>query len=210
MIDRALLLSTLLLSSLACDQSSASATPADASVATPAPEPGVADDADGSKELAEPEPEPGGTIDAIDDEAVDPEESSTSPAGTKDGDGAQADWWGPPGPQSRVRQRAATVRGPLDSDIIRRIVRAHVSELRSCYDAGLADNPSLAGEVTIEFTIDAKGLVSVSKAVDPDSFEDPKVPKCIATAAKTWRFPKPRDGGEVQVSYPFILEVDGK
>jgi hypothetical protein len=99
----------------------------------------------------------------------------------------------------------AKVDGALDGDLVSRIVRAHRPELRSCYDAGLIDNPSLAGRITIEFTIGSTGYVSKAEAVDADSFTDPRVANCMAKAVKEWRFPKPRGGGEVQVSYPFTL-----
>lgn len=107
----------------------------------------------------------------------------------------------------KVRQAKATLsNSSLDKDIIRRIVRAHINEVRSCYNAGLTKDPTLAGQVVIEFTIAGSGKVSKSAAVDPDAFKDPAVPKCIAKAVKKWKFPKPQGGGEVNVSYPFNLD----
>jgi hypothetical protein len=43
-----------------------------------------------------------------------------------------------------VRQAKATVTGALDKDIIRRIVRAHINEVRYCYNQGLARDPGSA------------------------------------------------------------------
>ena len=59
----------------------------------------------------------------------------------------------------RVRQAKATVTGSLDKDIIRRIVRAHINEVRYCYEKGLAVDPNLKGRVAVTFTIDAEGKV---------------------------------------------------
>ncbi|KIG11799.1 putative signal peptide protein [Enhygromyxa salina] len=103
-----------------------------------------------------------------------------------------------------VRQAAAEVVGSLDRDIIRRIVRAHINEVRSCYNAGLSRDPSLEGRVEIGFTIDAMGDVDQS-VVQTTTLSDAAVSTCIARAVKRWRFPKPDGGGTVRVTYPFLL-----
>jgi biopolymer transport protein ExbD len=106
--------------------------------------------------------------------------------------------------KSTVRQDKAQVKGTLDADIIRRIVRAHINEVRSCYNAGLTKNPELEGRVTIDFVIASTGKVGVSKLAE-NTLSDDNVGHCIAKAVKRWTFPKPRDGGMVEVSYPFQL-----
>jgi Vault protein inter-alpha-trypsin domain len=110
-----------------------------------------------------------------------------------------------------VRQAKAQVTGSLDKDIIRRIVRAHINEVRHCYNQGLASDPNLKGRVLVAFTIDATGTV-VSAVVDESdtTLRNPLVAACIAKATKRWRFPKPAGGGVVQVKYPFILEPAGE
>jgi TonB family protein len=104
----------------------------------------------------------------------------------------------------RVRQSKATVKGSLDKDIIRRIVRAHINEVRHCYNKGLAKDDTLSGKVVVDFTIAATGKVSEAE-VDSTTVSDEDVGKCIAKAAKRWKFPKPRGGGVVVVKYPFVL-----
>jgi TonB family protein len=105
----------------------------------------------------------------------------------------------------RVRQAKADVKGALDKDIIRRIVRAHINEVRYCYNQGLARDPMLKGRVSIEFTIGVSGKVSVASVAD-STLGDADVDKCIALAVKRWTFPKPTGGGVVVVTYPFVLE----
>lgn len=95
--------------------------------------------------------------------------------------------------------------GTMDKDVIRRIVRAHMHEIRECYNLGLAKDPALAGKIAIEFTIGPSGKVERSVAKDLSGLADPEVPKCIAEAIATWTFPEPRSGGRVTVSYPFNL-----
>jgi len=104
----------------------------------------------------------------------------------------------------RVRQSKATVVGPLDKAIIRRIVRSHINEVRHCYNKGLTKDPKLEGTVTVSFTIGASGSVTESK-VKSTTLGDVAVGKCIATAAKRWKYPKPKGGGVVVVTYPFAL-----
>lgn len=112
---------------------------------------------------------------------------------------------GGPNSPARVRQAKAEVKGALDPDIVRRIVRAHINEVRHCYDQGLARNPKLAGRIAISFTINADGSVTASDVAET-SLADASVGECIRKAAKRWEFPKPEGGGTVQVSYPFNLD----
>ncbi|MGB1017018.1 MAG: AgmX/PglI C-terminal domain-containing protein, partial [Nannocystaceae bacterium] len=63
----------------------------------------------------------------------------------------------------RVRQAKAQVTGALDKDIIRRIVRAHINEVRSCYNTELAKDPNLKGRASIQFTIGSSGKVEEAK-----------------------------------------------
>lgn len=97
----------------------------------------------------------------------------------------------------------AEVEGALDRDIIRRIVRAHISEVRECYDAGLQHDPELAGRVAVQFVIGPKGKVTRATA---ESEMEGDVPACIAKAVEGWLFPRPADGKDVAVAYPFVLE----
>jgi TonB family protein len=96
-------------------------------------------------------------------------------------------------------------KGSLDKAIIRRIVRAHLSEVRHCYNNGLAEDPILEGRVNVQFTIAPSGKVPVavvaSSTLDHDATEN-----CIAKSVKRWKFPKPEGGGNVVVTYPFVLQ----
>jgi len=120
------------------------------------------------------------------------------------GRGAGAGFGGRRGGVPVVRQAAAEVRGGLHPDIIRRIVRAHINEVRYCYNQGLARDPALKGRVAIKYTVDLEGAVSES-AVHESTLADAAVGTCIATAVRRWRFPRP-EGGVVIVTYPFVLE----
>ena len=104
----------------------------------------------------------------------------------------------------QVRQAKAAVQGSLDKDIIRRIVRAHINEVRSCYNQALTKDPNVGGKVTIQFEIGPEGKVS-SASVQTNGTGDTTLGTCVAKMVKRWTFPKPPGGGSVSVAYPFNL-----
>lgn len=110
------------------------------------------------------------------------------------------------GTPPRVRQGKAKLSGSgkLDKDIIRRIVRAHINEVRHCYNQGLVRDDEMGGRVTIGFAIGSDGRAS-KPTVEKSTLSDELVGNCIAKAVKRWKFPKPQGDGPVMVSYPFIL-----
>ncbi|MFO7566611.1 MAG: AgmX/PglI C-terminal domain-containing protein [Enhygromyxa sp.] len=103
-----------------------------------------------------------------------------------------------------VQPTTAKITGDVDKDLIRRIVRAHINEVRSCYNAGLTRDPTLDGRVTIQFSIVGSGKVA-SSVVQENTTRDSQVANCIAKAVKRWKFPRVNSGGTALVSYPFRL-----
>ena len=109
------------------------------------------------------------------------------------------------GKTARVRQGKHQVKGGLDPDLVRRIVRAHINELRGCYAKGLTRRASLHGRVTVAFTVGTQGRVT-STNISHSSLADARVERCISRTVQRWHFPKPRGGGEVRVTYPLVFE----
>ena len=101
----------------------------------------------------------------------------------------------------------AQVQGGLDKDLIRRVVRAHINEVRYCYQQGLNKDPNLKGRVAVQFQIGATGKVPTSVVSESD-IKDTAVSHCIASAVRRWSFPKPAGGGTVIVTYPFVLQAE--
>jgi pSer/pThr/pTyr-binding forkhead associated (FHA) protein len=102
----------------------------------------------------------------------------------------------------------AQVRGSLDKEIIRRIIRRHLNEVRFCYEKELMKKQDLFGRVMIQFTISGTGAV-VASMVQNSTMNNPPVEQCIAQSVRRWEFPKPQGGGIVIVSYPFVLKAAG-
>jgi TonB family protein len=98
----------------------------------------------------------------------------------------------------------AVVEGGLARELIRRVVRAHIGDVRDCYNAGLAKDAALAGRIAVRFTITAEGQVA-DVGVAERSLADAAVERCIGGAVARWIFPRPDDGAPVAVTYPFEL-----
>ncbi|MEZ4447591.1 MAG: AgmX/PglI C-terminal domain-containing protein [Polyangiaceae bacterium] len=94
--------------------------------------------------------------------------------------------------------------GRLDPAIIQQRVRAHHDMLRRCYEAGLANSPSLAGRVTVWFRIGMDGLVSHAEERGESDLPDPEVRACVVRELYQLTFPEP-SGGPVTVSYPIVF-----
>jgi hypothetical protein len=99
----------------------------------------------------------------------------------------------------------ATVKGGLDKDVIRRVVRQQTAHFQACYESELRKDPELAGTVRIEFVIDAAGAVTSASA---DGMAEP-VAACVTTVIRRIQFPKPKGGGTVKVTYPVRFQVQG-
>lgn len=97
------------------------------------------------------------------------------------------------------------VLGSLDKELIRRVIRAHANEIRYCYELELAKNPGLWGKVSVNFVISPTGSVQSAK-VKETTINNQNVENCIISKVKAWKFPEPKGGGIVIVTYPFILK----
>ncbi|HWB81867.1 MAG TPA: VIT domain-containing protein [Nannocystaceae bacterium] len=105
----------------------------------------------------------------------------------------------------RIRQSQAQVMGSIDRHIIRRIVRAHLGEIRGCYNAALVRDPNAKGRVVVQFTIGKLGLVHVA-AIQESEIDDAALGKCITSKVRKWKFPVSADASAAVVSYPFVLQ----
>ena len=100
------------------------------------------------------------------------------------------------------------VTGSLDKELIRGVIRDHLSQVRYCYEKALVRSPGLFGKVNTVWTIGADGRVRDAK-VDSTTMAHPEVSSCITSKILTWSFPRPRGGGTVVVRYPFIFTTTG-
>jgi hypothetical protein len=84
-------------------------------------------------------------------------------------------------------------------------INAHMREVEDCYGRVALKDPSIAGRITLRWTLGRDGVPS-AVAVVSDTLKDKSVGACIKERARTWRFPAPA-GGLGVVTYPFDLRV---
>ena len=100
------------------------------------------------------------------------------------------------------------VQGSIDPELIRKVVHDHRAQIRTCYETQLTSRPNLAGKLVSAWTIDQSGTVTEAHTQE-STLHDHTVEGCVASKIKTWRFPIPKGGGEVFVTYPFIFTPGG-
>lgn len=108
----------------------------------------------------------------------------------------------------RIRSGNADVRGSLSKEVIRRVIRRHINEVKFCYEQQLNQRPDLEGRVTVRFIISPTGAVQ-NALVQNSSLGNQAVEGCVAAAVRRWTFPAPDGGGIVIVNYPFMLSAAG-
>jgi len=94
----------------------------------------------------------------------------------------------------------------LTRDQVGRVIHAHMNEIRYCYDSAVLRSPDLEGRMVVKFSIGAPGEVRTA-GLGSSTVEDRRLHECIVGHLKNWKFPKPRGGVNVAVSYPFMFKT---
>jgi hypothetical protein len=132
--------------------------------------------------------------------------------GRGSGDGAYGSGEGGLGGKSdrdvTMTQGTPVILGSLDKEIIRRIVQEHASQIRYCYERELTRTPGIFGKIKMKWVINGEGKVTQAQT-EETQMKNANVENCLATKIKTWVFPKPKGGGIVIVSYPFVFKQSG-
>lgn len=101
------------------------------------------------------------------------------------------------------------VMGSLDKELIRQVIHRNRNQIRYCYESQLTRYPKLNGKVAIKFVISGAGSVA-SSSVAQSTAGNAELETCVAGRVRTWVFPKPKGGGIVVVTYPFIFKQSGE
>ncbi|MBZ4398969.1 adventurous gliding motility protein GltG [Myxococcus sp. AS-1-15] len=101
------------------------------------------------------------------------------------------------------------VMGSLDKELIRKVIQANRAQIRYCYESMLNRFPKLGGKVAVKFVITATGSVA-SSSVAQSTAGNAELETCVAGRVRTWKFPEPKGGGVVVVTYPFIFKQSGE
>jgi hypothetical protein len=105
----------------------------------------------------------------------------------------------------KISQGRPIIMGSLDKEIIRRVVREHMAQIRYCYEKELTRTPGIYGKIVMKWIINGNGKVTQAK-VAQTQMKNKNVENCMARKIRTWRFPKPKGGGIVIVNYPFVFK----
>jgi outer membrane biosynthesis protein TonB len=99
----------------------------------------------------------------------------------------------------------ASVDEGLTKEEVARVIHSHMNEIRYCYESGILKDPTIAGKLLVDFKINATGVVPNAGVLEA-SLKDTQVTQCLLGKLKTWKFPHPRGGVNVAVTYPFIFK----
>ncbi|MBU0550542.1 TonB family protein [Myxococcota bacterium] len=99
------------------------------------------------------------------------------------------------------------IRGSLDKETIRRIIRRHRNEYRYCYEKELNVKRDLEGKIVVKFTISGTGSV-IAASIAETTMRNANVESCLTKKIQRWAFPAPKGGGIVTVRYPFIFKAN--
>jgi TonB family protein len=96
----------------------------------------------------------------------------------------------------------------LGNGLSKRLVGAYLdrrwSQFKFCYSRQLDRNPNMWGKVTVNFTISGNGRVYEAMVIT-SSLNNTNVEECVLRVIRQVVFPKPKGGGEVIVTYPFLF-----
>ena len=109
-----------------------------------------------------------------------------------------------PRPVVEIASTGLVVSKEIDKEVIRRVIRARMNEIRFCYEKGLMQQPDLEGKLVVSFLIRRDGQVT---AVAPreSSIADAAVVRCVVEAVGRLSFPVPPSANVAQVTYPFVF-----
>lgn len=107
-----------------------------------------------------------------------------------------------------ITQGTPIIYGSLDKEDIRRRVRENAAQIRYCYERELTRTPGLYGKVTMKWIINGGGKVT-KVSIAESRMNSKAVESCLARRIKGWSFPKPKGGGIVVVTYPFVFKKSG-
>jgi outer membrane biosynthesis protein TonB len=99
---------------------------------------------------------------------------------------------------------ASDVEEGLTRDQVGRVIHAHFKEIRYCYESATLRSPDIQGTLSLNFSVGASG--NVQAANGGGSTGDSRLQNCIVSRLKGWKFPKPKGGVTVAVSYPLYFK----
>lgn len=95
--------------------------------------------------------------------------------------------------------------GGLDREIIAQYIKTQLGQILYCYERQLSASPDLYGKIAVKFTIAGTGSVE-TQSINDTTLKNRNVENCILNKVAKWKFPEPRGGTKVLVTYPFLFK----
>jgi hypothetical protein len=87
-----------------------------------------------------------------------------------------------------------------------KVMKAQLEPLKGCYDLALNDTPTLKGELSLKFTLDAAQPSIVDISMDEHSaLTDGTVSSCVMARLRSTTWPAPKKHADVAVTLKFEL-----
>ncbi len=110
--------------------------------------------------------------------------------------------------ETRVVPGKTTFTGSCERGVIGKTIGRHANEVRYCYEVELNKEPSLAGKVSVSFSIDPSGVVGEA-SVFQSTLGNANVEQCLLSRIRRWKFPEPKGGGVCIINYPWVFRAAG-
>jgi Ca-activated chloride channel family protein len=96
----------------------------------------------------------------------------------------------------------AEVPASLPPESVRRVIRAHQTEVQRCYERGVPAQQRRGGRLTVTLVISPAGVVQSAIAA---GLGNAQVEQCVVAAVRRWRFPA--GAGPTRITYPLVLRA---
>jgi hypothetical protein len=96
---------------------------------------------------------------------------------------------------------------PFTADSIKIVVKENQPAIQDCYNEMLAlTKKKVQGEIMTSFIITPEGVVKKAKIEKKGTtLRDPKFHECVVATLNAMEFPKPTDGADHPINFPFKL-----
>jgi hypothetical protein len=104
-----------------------------------------------------------------------------------------------------------TYEGGLSREEIQRVISRVMSQIKYCYEKELNKDPNLEGKLVMFWVISGTGDVQTTQTAQ-NTFgggSGPAIDQCVSRIIQRLKFPNPKGGGIVNVTYPFVFSASG-
>jgi TonB family protein len=99
---------------------------------------------------------------------------------------------------------ANSLPGVAKKESIRTTIRAHIADVKRCYELQLVYQPEMRGRLLVQFVIASTGQVAWTRAAS-SQLGNATVDNCVRRAICDWAFEPPSPTGTMLVEYPFVF-----